>query len=93
MKLTGKKLQVWHYPQVPCAPFSVDVKDEYEAMKMINVLADQHCWLFKSKFIPDYTNDFDVVMWDGAEWIAYFNEEEGMDWNDFESIYETELTS
>lgn len=74
-------------------PFQVDVKDEYEAVKIINTLADQHIWLFQSKMIPDYANDFDVVMWDedGKEWVPYYNESEGCDWNEFEEIYETEI--
>lgn len=92
MILSGKKLQIHHYPQIPCSPFCVDVKDEYEAIKIINTLADQHCWLFKSKFIPDYNNSFDVVMWDGSKWVEYWNEEERMNWDDFETVYENELT-
>lgn len=47
MQLSGKRLQVHHYPQVPCNPFSVEVKDEYEAIKMIDTLADQHIWLLE----------------------------------------------
>lgn len=92
MTLSGKRLQVWHFPQMPCTPFIVEVKDEYEAIKMINTLADQHCWLFQNKFIPDYANGFEVVMWNGSEWVSYYNEEEEMGWDDFESIYEDELT-
>jgi hypothetical protein len=91
MTLTGKKLQVHHYPQVPCTPFAVDVKDEYEAAKMIDTLADQHVWLFKNKIIPDYCNSFNVVMLDGSEWVDYWNEAEQMGWDDLEAVYENEL--
>jgi len=93
MKLSGKRLQVWHYPQLPCEPFKVDVADEHEAIKMINTLADQHCWLFKNKMIPDYVNSFTVVMREGNEWIDYYNEEEQMEWEDFEAVYENEIIS
>lgn len=92
MKLSGKRLQVHHYPQVPCNPFCVDVKDEYEAIKIINTLADQHVWLFKNRIIPDYANSLNVVMWDGNEWVDYWNEEERMNWDDLEAVYENELT-
>ncbi len=95
MKLTGKRLQVWHYPQVPCEPFIVDVKDEYEAVKIINTLADQHIWLLQNKLIPDYSNTFEVVMFDVKEqdWAVYFNEEEGLTWEEFEEVYENEIIS
>lgn len=92
MELSGKRLQVHHYPQMPCPPFCVDVKDEYEAIKIINTLTDQHAWLYQNKFIPDYSNSFSVVMWDGKEWVEYWNESEQMDWDDFEREYEDELT-
>lgn len=93
MKLSGKKLQVHHYPQLPCSPFCVDVDNEYEAMKLIDILADQHIWLFKNKIIPDYTNSFTVVMWDGSMWVDYWNEAERMNWDDFEAVYENEIMS
>lgn len=95
MKLSGKRLQVWHYPQLPCEPFQVDVLDEHEAIKTINTLADQHNWLFKNKFIPDFCNSFLVVMWNPChnEWIEYYNEEEQMNWEDFEAVYENEIIS
>lgn len=83
---------VQHFPRFPCGPFEVEVKDEYEALKMINTLADQHAWLFKSKIIPDYCNSFNVIMWDGSQWVDYWNAEEMMGWDDFETIYEDELT-
>jgi len=95
MKLSGKRLQVWHYPQINHGAFKVDVKDEYEAIKIINTLADQHIWLFKNKFIPDFANALIVQMWDetGQEWVSYYNEEEQMDWDDFETLYENEIIS
>lgn len=92
MILSGKRLQVHHYPQVPCSPFCVDVKDEYEAAKTIDTLADQHVWLLKNRLIPDYCNSFNVVMWDGSEWVDYWNESEQMNWDDLEAVYENELT-
>lgn len=95
MTLSGKRLQVNHYPQLPCIPFTVDVKDEYEALKVINTLADQHIWLFKNKMIPDYCNILNVVMWDEEEkeWMDYWNEAEQMNWEDFEAVYENEIIS
>lgn len=95
MKLSGKRLQICHYPQIPCVPFKVDVKDEFEALKIINTLADQHIFLFQQKIIPDYANVFIVQMFDETEndWIDYWNEEEGLNWDDFEAVYENEIIS
>lgn len=67
MKKISNKLQVQHYAQVPCKPFCVDVKDEVEAKKIMDTLADQHLFLFKHKIIPDYSNALTVVMWNEEE--------------------------
>lgn len=91
MKLSSKRLQVWHYPQIPCVPFKVGVTDEHQALKIINTLADQHIFLFQNKFIPDYANVFHVMMEENGEWIDYENE--GKNWDDFENEYETEFIS
>lgn len=91
MKLLGKRLQVWHYPQPFSPAFKVDVKDEHEAIKIINTLADQHIWLFKNKFIPDYSNAFTVMMEENGKWVDYEND--GMVWVDFETLYENEIIS
>lgn len=93
MKLSGKRLKVQHYPQLPCEPFEVEVQDEHEAIKTINLLADQHIWLFKNKLIPDYCNCFNVVMFDGSDWVNYWNTNESMNWEDFEAVYENETIS
>lgn len=91
MQLSGKLLQVWHYPNIPCEAFRVEVKDEFEAYKIMNVLADQHNWLEKNKFIPDFSNDIPIMMFDKGEWVEYYNTHEEMDWNDFEYTYEQKL--
>lgn len=93
-KQVSNKLQVRHYAQVPCKPFVVDVKDEVEAKKIIDVLASQHLFLFEQKIIPDYCNSICVVMWDEdpdgtgvPDWVDYWNEEEGMEWDEYEETY------
>jgi len=93
MQLIKNKLQVRHYPQVPCRPFCVDVKDEFEAKKILDTLANQHLWLYENKIIPDYCNVIEVVMLEdedgNSDWISYWNEKEQMDWNEFEETYLT----
>jgi len=89
MKLTKNKLRVLHYPQVPCEPFFVDVKDEEQAYLIKETLVNQHLFLFDNNFIPDYANSICVVMWDEdeKEWTDYYNEFEDMDFDDFKDAY------
>lgn len=92
MKTVNKKLQVKHYPQIPCKSFSIDVKDEAEAKRISDILANQHLWLFENGFIPDYANVITVVMWSEEDkgWEEYYNEEECMEWEEFEEAYLTD---
>lgn len=51
----------------------------------MQVLGNQHLFLYKEKIIPDYSNIITVSMLnDEGEWEDYYNEEEGMDWDEFE---------
>ena len=85
---TKNKLQVWHHAQVPCEPFRVDVKDEFEAIKIMDALADQHLFLFEQKIIPDYSNSISVYMFDESknDWVNYFNEEMHEEWEYIEDM-------
>jgi len=89
MKKVKEKLQVRHYPQIPCKPFCIDVKDEEEAFKISTVLAKQHLWLYKNRIIPDYCNVIGVFMYDEKEkeWVDYWNEEEFMEWDELIETY------
>ena len=87
MKKVENKWRVHHYAQVPCKPFVVDVEDEVEAMKVINMLANQHLFLLEENIIPDYSNVISVVMYEDDEWVEYWNNEEMMEWSEFESTY------
>jgi len=95
MKKVKNKLQVRHYAQVPCKPFCVDVKDEEEAKKIVDTLANQHLFLLEQNIIPDYSNAISVVMWDdelepdenSEKWTDYWNDDECMEWGEFEEEY------
>lgn len=98
MTPVNKKLKVSHFPQVPCKPFEVEVKDEYEANMIVNLLADQHLFLYENNFIPDYCNAITVSMLEeGHEddedngWVDYWNEEEMMEWDEFSNTYLKEI--
>ena len=82
------KIRVCHYPQVPCQPFRVGVNNEWEAYLIVETLAKQHLWLFENKMIPDYCNVITVEMWDAEDgWVDYYNETEGMEWEEFVQTY------
>ena len=101
MKAVKNKLRVLHFPQIPCTPFFVDVKDEEQALLIRETLANQHLFLYDNNFIPDYSNIVTVVMWDedcdgegNADWTDYYNEEEMMDFDEIVEAYfssETEI--
>ena len=94
MKKVSNKLRVLHYPQIPCEPFFVDVKNEEQAFLIREALADQHLFLYDNNIIPDYSNAISVVMWDedsdgegNADWVDYYNEEEAMEFDEFVETY------
>ena len=98
MKNVPNKLRVVHYPQIGSSGsgFEVEVKDEEQAYFVINLLANQHLWLFENRIIGDYANAILVQMYDESidkenrqpyGWCDYWNEEECMDWEDVEENY------
>ena len=94
MQKVTNKLRVIHFPQIPCEPFFVDVKDEEQALLIRETLANQHQFLFKNDIISDYSNIVTVVMWDEnsdgegtPDWIVYYNEHEGIEFDEFVDKY------
>ena len=99
MNLIANKLRVSHFPQIPCKPFRVEVRNEREAFLVYNTIADQHLFLYENNFIPDYSNTLMIQMWDddlepddnGEKWTDYWNEEEVMEWDEFSNTYHEQL--
>lgn len=94
MKKVKNKLRVLHFPQIPCEPFFVNVKDEEQALLISDTLANQHLYLYDNNFIPDYSNIILVQMWEedsdgegNPDWVDYYNEEEGMEFDEFVENY------
>lgn len=86
MKVVENKLRVCHFAQVPCEPFIVEVKDEFEAKKIVDVLAQQHLFLFDKNIISYYSNVIVVEMLEDGEWTSYWNENEMMEWDEIEDL-------
>ena len=85
----SNKLRIYHIAQVPCKPFYVEVENEKEASKIMDVLTNQHLFLYEENIIPDYSNVMGVEMFDEYEndWLDYYNDEEEMEWDEFEKTY------
>lgn len=56
MNQTHKKYRLLHYPQTPSKPFIVESDDLDYLVKLQDVIARQHLFLYENKVIPDYTN-------------------------------------
>jgi len=76
-----KKLRVSHYPQVPCKPFIVEVKNLEEAKLISDTLANYDLFQYENRIKPDYANATVIEQWDAdeEEWISWFDEETGID--------------
>lgn len=64
MNTISNKLRVSHFPNIPCKPFIVEVKNEEQALLIKETLANQHLFSYKNNFIQDYSNAITVEMWD-----------------------------
>lgn len=76
-----KRLRVVHYPQIPCEPFIVEVKDLTEAKKVKDILANYDLFQYDNKIKPDYANMAIVEEFNEAEksWESWLDEETGID--------------
>ncbi len=93
-KMVPNKLRVCHHPDVPCKAFACAVEDEVQAKFAVDLLANQHIFLFEGGYIEDYSNAIHVEMLVDGEWQEYFNEEEMMDFDELSETYlnhETEV--
>lgn len=61
-------IRVWHIPQVPMAPFYVDVSSVHEAKMVVNLLADYDLFQYENHVKPDYANASGIEVWDGEDW-------------------------
>ena len=89
MKFTPieNQIRITHIPQVGCSKaFVTEVKNESEAHLLVNVLADQHLFLFDNKFIPDYANTLFVEMKTSEGWQNYYNEPMDLDWDELQEF-------
>lgn len=72
------KFRVAHYPQVPCKPFVVDVKDYDEAEKIKLTLGEYDLFLEANNHRCDYCNATVIEIYDPIEsdWVSVESREE-----------------
>lgn len=68
-------LRVWHIPQVPGKPFYVPVQSPEEAIKVLDILADYDQFQFQNNIKPDYCNASGLEVFEGGEWVEWYNED------------------
>ena len=85
-----KKLRICHFPQIPCNPFIIEVKDLHEAKKISDILANYDLFQYENKIRPDYANITIVEEWDEIEqeWLSWCDDETGID--DLEEYFKRE---
>jgi hypothetical protein len=76
-----KKIRVAHFPQVPCKPFIVEVRDLKEAKLIYDVLADYDEFQYKNRIKPDYCNATVIEEFDeeSGKWVSWCDDETGID--------------
>lgn len=80
-KIEETRLRVAHYPQIPCKPFHVDVKDLEDASRIRNLLANHDLFQFHENIKPDNCSVILLEQWDEEEgdWVDWYDEETGID--------------
>lgn len=81
------QMRVSHFPQVPCKPFQWSVKDVFEGVKIMNVLAEYDLFQYKNNIKGDYANATVLEVFDPEDkhdspkgsWVAWYDEASGED--------------
>lgn len=74
---TKGDMRVWWIPQLGGPGFEFDVSSVEEAAKFMTVLANYDLFQFENRIKPDYSNAGGLLVWNGAEWIDWEDEETG----------------
>jgi hypothetical protein len=84
------KMRVWHIPQIPGKAFKVNVKDEVEARKIIDILSMYDQFQFQERIKGDFSNICGVEVFNNKskEWEDYENNTENKDGISFDDYCE-----
>lgn len=83
-------LRVWWIPQVPMKAFKRDVEDLFQAMLLIETLADYDAFQFENKVKGDYCNTGGLEVFEDGEWCDWQDPETGDDFDGWMRFVSTE---
>lgn len=71
-------LRVWHIPQIPMQPFTVDVASITEGRRILDILASYDLFQYENRIKPDYCNASGLSMWNAEDeqWEDFDPEDE-----------------
>lgn len=75
-------LKVWWIPQIPMKPFTVPVRNPYEAKLIIKTLALYDLFQYQNNIKPDYSNAGGLMIFEDGDWAEWYDEETGCDINE-----------
>jgi len=81
MDLEGD-FKVWWIPQIPMEPFTVPVRNPYEAKLIIKTLALYDLFQYQNNIKPDYSNAGGLMIFEDGDWTEWYDEETGCDINE-----------
>lgn len=73
------EMRVAWFPQVPCKPFYVPVKDVHEASKIMDTLGFYDLFQLENNIKPDYCNMGVLEIFEDGEWLSWQDDETGID--------------
>ncbi len=76
-------LMLLHFPQVPCEPFRIPVKDIQEAARLYDVLASYDLFQYDHNIKPNYSNVICLNVFEDGEWCSWYDEEGVHDFGDW----------
>lgn len=69
-----RKMRVWHIPQIPGTPFTVEVSSVKEGVLLMNALAQYDIFQFENNIKPDYCNANGLEVFEDGEWTDWYYE-------------------
>jgi len=76
-------LKVWWIPQIPMKPFEQPVQTPLEGAVLCRALALYDLFQFENNVKPDYSNAGGLQVFEDGEWIDWYDDETGDDFNEW----------
>lgn len=80
-------LKVWWVPQVPGKAFEMSVSSPEEGARITDILARYDLFQYEHRIKPDYSNAGGLVVYEDGEWIDWYDEDTGDDFDEWARRY------